>query len=69
MSVTYEILVAAEASPILLSAMSGFEVRPSEPGETRLVGPVVDDAALQALLQRLQSLRVALLELRRLDSR
>jgi hypothetical protein len=49
--------------------MSGFEVRPSEPGETRLVGPVVDDAALQALLQRLQSLRVALLELRRLDSR
>jgi hypothetical protein len=62
----YEIIVAGEAGPMLLSAFEGFETLPSEPGHVRLVGTVRDEAALHTALHRLQDLRAELIEVRRL---
>jgi hypothetical protein len=62
----YEIIVAGTAGPLLLTALDGFEPLPAEPGRTRLVGTLTDDAALHGALHRLQDLHVELLGLRRL---
>jgi len=66
MSARYEITVAGTAGPMVLSALEGFEVRPASSGRTRLVGTVVDQAALHGALQRLHDLHVELLDVHRL---
>ena len=66
MSTRYEIVVAGVVGPTVLGALDDFELQPSTAGTSRLVGTVVDQAALQGALQRLADLRVDLIELRRL---
>ena len=66
MSSRYEIVVGGDIGPTVLGALAGFELQPSPPGTSRLVGTVPDPAALQGTLNRLTDLRVELIELRRL---
>ena len=68
MSVRFEVIVAGDPGAVLLAALSDFELQPSPAGQTRLVGTLVDEAALHGALHRLQDLRVDLLEVRRLDN-
>jgi hypothetical protein len=63
----YEITVSGVVGPVLLSALEGFEVRPASPGSSCLIGDVVDQAALHGLLNRLQDLRVEILDFRRVE--
>ena len=63
----YEITVSGVVGPVLLSALEGFEVRPSNSGSSCLTGDVVDQAALHGLLNRLQDLRVEILDFRRVE--
>jgi hypothetical protein len=65
----YEIRIRGRLSPELLDTFDGFD-RDVEPVETILHGPVLDQAALHRVLDRLQALGLELVELRRLpDSR
>jgi hypothetical protein len=63
----YEITVKGVVGPVLLSALEGFEVRPTGQGSSRLIGDVVDQAALHGFLNRLQDLRVEILDFRRVE--
>ncbi len=67
MSVRYEIVIAGPAGPTVLGAFEGFEVAPSPPDRSRLVGALTDEAALHGVLHRLHDLHVELLEVRRLS--
>lgn len=64
----YEIRVKGQVSEQVLSVFAGMEatVRSSE---TVLRGPVVDQAALHGLLDRVQALGLELVEVRRLPGR
>ena len=66
MSVRYEIVIAGPAGRMVLGAFEGFELLPSAPDRSRLVGTLPDEAALHGALHRLQDLQVELLEVRRL---
>ncbi len=66
MSVRYEIVIAGPAGRMVLGAFEGFQLRPSAPDRSRLVGTLQDESRGRAL-HRLQDLRVELLEVRRLD--
>lgn len=61
----YEIRVTGRLGPALLTEFPGLSavVRPVE---TILVGPVADQAALTGLIDRLASLGVELVEVRRM---
>jgi hypothetical protein len=62
---SYEIRIRGRLSDSLLAAFEGLT--PSvEPAETVLHGPVRDQAALHSLLDRIQSLGLELIEIRRL---
>ncbi len=61
----YEVRVAGRCGDWILAAFDGFAVT-TEPVETVLHGPVEDQAALHGLLNRVQSLGLELLEVRRL---
>lgn len=62
----YEIVVVGDVGPTVLGALPGFELQPSPDETSRLVGTVPDAAGLQGALNRLNDLRVELIELRRL---
>lgn len=64
----YEIRVRGRVSEATLSTLEGMEADIA-PAETVLHGPVVDQAGLHGLLDRIQSLGLELLEVRRLPSR
>jgi hypothetical protein len=61
----YEIRIKGRLSDSLLAAFEGLTAT-VEPGETLLHGPVQDQAALYGLLDRIQSLGLELVEVRRL---
>ena len=63
----YEIIVDAEVGPLTVGALHGFEATPLPRGRTRLVGDVVDQAAFHGLLDRLQDLRLEIVEIERVD--
>jgi hypothetical protein len=64
---SYEIRIRGRLSDSLLAAFEGLT--PSvEPAETVLHGPVRDQAALHSLLDRIQSLGLELVEVRRLPN-
>ena len=63
----YEITVDAVVGPLVVEALEGFEVAGVSHGHSRLVGDVVDQAALHAMLNRLQNLRVDIIEIHRVD--
>lgn len=62
----YEIRVKAQLDAPWSEWFDGFMVDPCGRGETRLMGPVVDQAALHGLLNRIRDLGLPLLSLRRL---
>lgn len=68
MAARYELLITSPPGHLITDLFDVCEELPAPPGRYRLVGAVADDAALHAALQRLQSLRIGLLELRRLDA-
>jgi hypothetical protein len=62
---TYEIRIRGRLSDSLLASFEGMRAA-VEPVETVLHGPVVDQAALHGLLDRIQALGLKLVEVRRL---
>jgi hypothetical protein len=62
---SYEIRIKGRLSDSLLAAFEGLRAT-VEPVETVLHGPVQDQAALYGLLDRIQSLGLELVEVRRL---
>ena len=62
---SYEIRVRGRLSDSLVAAFEGMRAS-VEPVETVLHGPVQDQAALYGLLERIQSLGLELVEIRRL---
>ena len=67
MAGTYEIVALGAAGPIVQAAFEDFEIEDLPDGRIRLVGDVVDDAALHGVLHRMQDLRLTIVELRRRD--
>jgi hypothetical protein len=63
----YEIRVRGRVSDATLSMLEGMEADLA-PAETVLHGPVVDQARLHGLLDRIQALGLELIEVRRLPS-
>ena len=64
----YEITVESAVGPLVLEALERFEVLECTVGHSKLAGDVVDQAALHAMLNRLQDLRVEIIEIHRVDS-
>jgi cell division FtsZ-interacting protein ZapD len=65
MTQQYEIRIRGRVRPALLEDFDGLE-QSVERVETVLHGPVVDQAALHGLLQRIEALGLELVEVRRL---
>ena len=63
----YEIRIKGRLSDSLLGAFEGLTAT-VEPVETVLYGPVQDQSSLHGLLDRIQSLGLELVEIRRLPS-
>ena len=63
----YEIIVDCEVGPLTAGALEGFEPRRLPGGRTSLVGDVVDQAAFHGLLNRLQDLRLEIVEIQRVE--
>lgn len=63
----YEIIVDCEIGPLTAGALEGFEAQRLPEGRTRLVGDVVDQAAFHGLLNRLQDLRLEIVEIQRVE--
>ena len=63
-SVGYEIHIKGRVSEQLLTAFEGMEAS-EQSVETVLRGPVLDQAALHGLLDRIQALGLELIEVRR----
>ena len=63
----YEIRIKGRLSDSLLAAFEGLTAT-VEPVETVLYGPVQDQASLHGLLDRIQSLGLELVEIRRLPT-
>jgi hypothetical protein len=61
----YEIRVRGRVSEAALSSFEGMDAEEA-PAETILHGPVTDQAGLHGLLDRIQSLGLELIEVRRL---
>lgn len=64
----YEIRVKGQVSEQVLSVFAGMEATVRS-NETVLRGPVIDQAALYGLLDRIQALGLELVEVRRLPGR
>lgn len=67
-AVAYEIRIEGQVSEQLLSAFEGMEATVGS-RETVLRGPLLDQAALYGLLDRIQALGLELVEVRRLSRR
>lgn len=63
----YEITVAGTVGPVVGGAFEGCEVVPASHGRSRMVGDLVDQAALNGVLSRLQDLHVVILEFHRVE--
>jgi hypothetical protein len=63
----YEIVVAGRASPMVTAAFDEFAISSLGNGRLRMVGNVRDDAGLHGVLHRIQSLGMAIIEVRRLE--
>lgn len=65
--VRYEMTVDSAVGPLVLEALQGFEVVEIVEGHSRLVGDVTDQAAFHGMLNRLQDLRLDILDIHRVD--
>jgi hypothetical protein len=66
-STPYQITVAGRLSEALMGAFDGFSATPSAAG-TVICGEVTDQAALFGVLERIESLGLELIAVRRLDA-
>jgi hypothetical protein len=66
---TYEIRLRGELDPQWSSWFDGLHVESARPGETVIVGPVADQAALHGLLARVRDLGMPLLSVRVVEGR
>jgi hypothetical protein len=60
----YEIRVKSHLGPGAASAFEGFTVRHEASGETVLIGPVIDQAALHGVLMKIRDLGLSLVEVK-----
>jgi len=65
----YEIEVAGILDPEWSDWLGGLEITPQAGGNTLLVGPLRDEAALHGLLNKIRDLGLPLLSLERTDAR
>lgn len=63
----YEICVRGVLDASWSAWFDGLEVTSDQAGQTRIAGPVVDQAALHGLLAKVRDLRLPLLSVRRID--
>ena len=63
----YEIRVRGVLDTSWSAWFDGLKVTSDQAGQTRLAGPVVDQAALHGLLAKVCDLRLPLLSVRRID--
>lgn len=63
----YEITVDGVVGPAVLSALEGFEAHSTTTGRSRLVGEVLDQAALHGILERLEDLHVDIVDIHRVE--
>ena len=63
----YEITVDGVVGPVVLSALEGFEAQGATAGRSRLVGEVVDQAALHGILEHLAALHVDIVDVHRVE--
>ena len=61
----YEIVVEGTPGPLMQMAAEGFEVECVDGGRSRLVGDVVDQAFLHAVLRRLADIHVSIVDVHR----
>lgn len=64
---SYEIRVEGQLDGSWSEWFDGLKVIPHENGETRITGPVADQAMLQGILTKVFNLRLRLVSLRRID--
>lgn len=64
----YEITVESAVGPLVIEALEGFELVEYSGGRSRLVGNVVDQAAFHGMLNRLQDLRLEIVEMHRVEA-
>jgi hypothetical protein len=60
MPTIYEIRIKGQLDPNWSEWLEGMQVTPLETGETRLCGPLADQAALHGLLNRIRDLNLEL---------
>lgn len=63
--VIYEIRLAGHLSPQWMGWFEGLSVSPEEDGNTLLIGPVADQAALHGLLKKIRDLGMILVSVNR----
>lgn len=63
----YEMTVDSAVGPLVLEVLEGFEVVNIVSGHSRLVGDVADQAAFHGMLNRLQDLRLEIIDIHRVD--
>jgi hypothetical protein len=63
----YEIRVRGVLDSGWSAWFDGLEVTSDQAGQTRIAGPVVDQAALHGLLAKVRDLRLPLVSVRRID--
>ncbi len=63
----YSVVVAGEIDPSWVDHFAGMSLEAGTPGETRLAGYLVDQAALQGILERLHGLSIPILSVVRVD--
>ena len=61
MPTVYEIRVEGQLDPCWSEWLDGMTITPLENGETLLVGPVADQAALHGLLNRIRDMNLKLI--------
>lgn len=64
----YEIVVKGGVDPIWKDWFDGFALEARPDNETRLCGPVADQAALHGLLNKVRDLGLPLVSVRRLEA-
>ena len=67
-SVIYEIRVQGIIGPQWSLWFDNLRIVPLEAGDTVLTGPVVDQAALHSILDRIYSLNLPLVSIKRIDA-
>jgi hypothetical protein len=60
---TYEVVARGRLSPVLLSAMGGFEIVSVEHGLSHLVGPIPDQSSMRQLRELLEDMNIDLVSI------